>query len=507
MTFDSYQYLVFFLFGASLFFALPHAWKKWFLFFLSILFYVSIKLEYGALLLFSIAVSYFCARFISYRASNHDYLLEQNISEETEKRHVNTNKVFWEDFKNKFFLWLSIFINIGILFFFKYANFFGENINALIRNFGLNLTEIPYVNIILPVGISFYTFQTIGYVVDVYQKRISAEKNFLTFALFVSFFPQLVAGPIERAGNLLPQLKKDFQFHFKNFEIGMTDVAIGFFKKIVISDNIAPYVNAVYENPEGYPPEAILLATYLFAVQIYCDFSGYSNIAIGTAKIFGIDLMKNFNKPYLAHSITEFWRRWHISLSRWIRDYLYIPLGGNRGGTAVTVRNLIIIMALAGLWHGASWAFVIWGLFHGFFLALERIYRTSSKDKKILLKGIWGKYLSVFLTFHLVCFSWIFFRVGSDALGVSALSDLEVLEKAMYLLEQSVVALLSSSFLFLFLVSNVILALHYIGQRDFFQKTVQEGNYIHKFSAWGAMFLLILFFAAEESEPFIYFQF
>ena len=311
---------------------------------------------------------------------------------------------------------LSLAINLGILGYFKYAGFFVQSFIELLEALDVSLS-VDLLHIVLPVGISFYTFQTLSYTVDIYRRRLEPERNVLNFALFVAFFPQLVAGPIERATRLLPQIAKPRRISFEAISEGSWLVFWGLFKKVVIGDNLGPLVNAVYApgaSPSG--PE-VMLATYAFAVQIYCDFSGYTDIARGIAKILGFDLMLNFNLPYFARNPADFWRRWHISLSTWLRDYLYISLGGNRRGSTRTYINLALTMLLGGLWHGAAWNFVVWGAYQGFLLIvhracqkpLQRLVPTSSLGTKA-----WNL-LSIVVTFQWVCLGWMIFRADSVA--------------------------------------------------------------------------------------------
>lgn len=306
----------------------------------------------------------------------------------------------------KAFLALSLIINLGFLFYFKYTNFFIETFVDSFRLFGSKF-QISTLNIILPVGISFYTFQTLSYTIDIYRKQIEPTKDLLSFFTFVAFFPQLVAGPIERASHLLPQFHKTYRFDYAKVKSGLLLMGFGLFKKMVIADRAAILVNQVYSNPSEHAGHEIVLATILFAFQIYCDFSGYSDIAIGAARTMGFDLMKNFDSPYFSKSVTEFWRRWHTSLSTWFRDYVYIPLGGNRKGKYRTYANLFTVFVVSGLWHGAAMTFVIWGAIHGLFIIFEKAITSFRKrffnSKTSLLLG-------VPLTFFIVCFAWIFFR-------------------------------------------------------------------------------------------------
>jgi D-alanyl-lipoteichoic acid acyltransferase DltB (MBOAT superfamily) len=305
----------------------------------------------------------------------------------------------------------SLIINLGILFFFKYYNFFADQLGRVIS------FNIPNFNILLPVGISFYTFQALGYSIDVYRGTVKAERNFINYALFVTFFPALVAGPIERTANLLPQFKINNSLDYDKVTSGLKLAAWGMFKKVVIADRLAVYVNAVYHNPAVYPACSIALATFFFAFQIYCDFSGYSDIAIGSARALGFNLMTNFRQPYFARSIADFWRRWHISLTTWLTDYIYIPLGGNRRGLFRQCVNIMIVFALSGLWHGAAWNFVAWGTLHGLFQVIERLIRNHKerniKTARPQRKHIIIPLIQVFITFILVCFAWIFFRANS----------------------------------------------------------------------------------------------
>jgi len=304
----------------------------------------------------------------------------------------------------------SLIINLGILFFFKYYGFFTETVELLSRG-GI---KFPSFNVLLPVGISFYTFQALGYSIDVYNGRVKAEHNFVTYALFVTFFPQLVAGPIERSGNLLPQFKVNYGFDYDRVTSGLKLAAWGMFKKVVIADRLAIYVNGVFGNPADYSAVPLTLAIFFFAFQIYCDFSGYSDIAIGCGRVLGFNLMTNFRQPYFSRSITEFWRRWHISLSTWLKDYIYIPLGGNRKGEARRKLNLLITFLLSGLWHGAAWHFVVWGALHAIFQIIGRSTEPfrNALGRKIGLSedSRLRKAIQVCITFILTCFAWVFFR-------------------------------------------------------------------------------------------------
>ena len=381
MNFNSFQFLIFYPIVAVLNFIVPRKYRWIPLLLASYYFYLSWNAELFFLILFTTAVSYASGLLI----------------EKKPKR-----KLLW--------MIISVVASLSVLFFFKYYNFVAGTIGGF---FGADLT----LQLVLPVGISFYTFQTLSYSIDVYRGNIKAEHNFFYYALFVSFFPQLVAGPIERPDNLLPQLKAEHKFNSSDLYIGAKRMLAGFFKKIVVADTAAVYVNAVYNNPGETKGLAIIIATVLFAVQIYCDFSGYTDIAIGCARIMGYRLMQNFDRPYSAQNIRDFWARWHISLSSWFKDYLYIPLGGNKKGYARQLVNLFIVFMVSGLWHGAEWTFILWGLLHGIYRVVgeltykkrEQLYKSMGVDtsKPIVRMFRTG------ITFVLVCFAWIFFRANN----------------------------------------------------------------------------------------------
>jgi len=324
--------------------------------------------------------------------------------------------------KRKFFLSLSLVGNLGVLGFFKYFNFFISSFQQLFQSVGYN-NDLYTTSIILPVGISFYTFQTMAYTIDVYRREQIPANDFTTFALYVSFFPQLVAGPIERAKRLLPQLMLRRDFNYSVIKSGIPLILFGYFKKVVIADSMSPIVESCFNNYDLVSGPDLLFGTYAFAIQIYCDFSGYTDIARGISIFLGINLINNFSAPYFSLNITEFWRRWHISLSFWLRDYLYISLGGNRRGRLRTYLNLMLTMILGGLWHGAAWTFVFWGMLHGFYLSLHKFIIES----KILDFDIWSNKIGsvirdcfkIIFTFHIVCFSWIFFRSPTLDLAIN----------------------------------------------------------------------------------------
>jgi D-alanyl-lipoteichoic acid acyltransferase DltB (MBOAT superfamily) len=318
----------------------------------------------------------------------------------------------------KIFLFISLFINIGTLVLFKYYNFFNQNLTDLLQIFKIN-NALPFLKIALPIGLSFHTFQAMSYTIEVYRGQQKAEKHFGIYALYVMFYPQLVAGPIERPQNVLHQFREKHFVDWERIKSGLAMMLQGFIKKVVIADRLAMVVDAAYAEPHATNGLSLAIATIFYAFQIYCDFSGYSDIGIGAARVMGFRLMTNFNAPYLANSVTEFWQRWHISLSSWFRDYVYIPLGGNRVGIKRWIFNIWIVFIISGLWHGAKWNFLIWGALHGFYLIVERMLN----DWKLRFPIIWLKKIFVFL---LVCLTWIFFRA-------------ETVEKALLILRKVII--------------------------------------------------------------------
>ncbi|MFH7013744.1 MBOAT family O-acyltransferase [Flavobacterium sp. FlaQc-52] len=324
----------------------------------------------------------------------------------------------------KFWFWLSILVNLGFLGIFKYYNFFAASFAELLSSAGVKASPI-LLEVILPVGISFYTFHGLSYVIDIYYKRIKAEYNFIDYSLFVSYFPLLVAGPIERATHLLPQVKVKREFNFQLAKEGVYQIIWGLVKKVVIADTCATYANAIFDNYTGMNSFSLILGAIYFAFQIYGDFSGYSDIALGVSKLFGLDLLRNFNYPYFSRDIAEFWRRWHISLSSWFRDYLYIPLGGSKGGLGMKIRNTFIIFVVSGFWHGANWTYVVWGFINAvYFLPLLLSNSNRNNMDAIQLKFNFDSVkvlMSILYTFLLTCVAWVFFRARSITDAVSYL--------------------------------------------------------------------------------------
>jgi alginate O-acetyltransferase complex protein AlgI len=410
-----------------------------------------------------------------------------------EKSRTNSEAKFW--------LALSIIINLGFLGFFKYYNFFVESFVDLLSNFGFHAN--PWLlSIVLPVGISFYTFHGLSYVIDIYKKRITAERNFIDYSVFVSYFPLLVAGPIERATHLLPQIQKKRNFNYELAADGMRQILWGFFKKMVIADNCAPLVNEIFTHYQTENPANLALGAVLFAFQIYGDFSGYSDIALGVSKLFGIELLKNFSFPYFSRDIAEFWRRWHISLSSWFRDYLYIPLGGSKGGLMMKIRNTFIIFLVSGFWHGANWTFIIWGGLNAlYFMPLL----LSNKNRQNLEVVAMGKLMpslkeifQILLTFSLTCIAWIFFRAASVGQAVDYIKRIFDFSKI------SVPHSLPFKVLALIVFMLII---------EWFNRTKVHGLEIDRFNPWlrRLLYLIIIYiilrYANFGNNEFIYFQF
>ncbi len=404
--------------------------------------------------------------------------------------------------KRKFLLWISILVNLGFLGFFKYYNFFLDNFKSAFTFFGSEINTNS-LNIILPVGISFYTFQTLSYTIDVYKQRLKPTRDFISFAAFVSFFPQLVAGPIERATNLLPQFYKKRNFVYSNAVDGLRQILWGLFKKIVIADNCAEYANMIFNNSGDYSGSTLVMGALFFTFQIYGDFSGYSDIAIGTSRLFGFNLMRNFAFPYFSRDIAEFWRRWHISLSTWFRDYLYIPLGGSRGGTGMKVRNTFIIFILSGFWHGANWTFIVWGALNAIYFLPLLLAGKNRENLEIIAANSYfpsiKELIQVVLTFSLTVFAWIFFR--ADNIGHAFNFIEEIFSPSIFNYPE----ILPLTIMFLVILFFVI---EWFGRtQDFAIQSIGFGwRRPLRWSFYLIIVLAIFLFQGKEQE-FIYFQF
>ena len=499
MLFNSLDFVFFFPLVVCVYFLTPHRYRWAFLLAASYYFYACWKAEYLVLIIASTLIDYAAGLRMGRHATREG---------------------------RRPYLILSLCSNLGILFAFKYFNFFNESARALFDQFNL-FYNVPAFDILLPVGISFYTFQTLAYSIDVYRGKQEPERHLGIFALYVSFFPQLVAGPIERSQRLLPQFYQKHYFDRQRAVYGLQQIGWGFFKKLVIADRLAVYVNQVYNNPDLYSGWVIILATYFFAFQIYCDFSGYSDIAIGTARVLGYDLMENFRRPYFARSISTFWKRWHISLSTWFRDYLYIPLGGNRVVKWRWYYNLFIVFLVSGLWHGANWTFVVWGALHGAYLVIGLVtqerrergwqwierrvgtlqgYRTAGFAGQIKL-GWLRSALAVFTTFHLVVFAWVFFRANS-------LGDAITLLQRMFSFEEDVSTVAFATALGPFelaIAFGAILLME--GVHVLQERWGSTGAYLDgkprwvRWSVYYAVVFAILMFGEFSLTEFIYFQF
>ncbi len=489
MLFNSLEYLLFFPIVIGLFFSIPHRFRWTLLLGASYYFYMCWKPEYVILIMVSTLI---------------DYYAGIKMGEEVHRR------------KRKKYLILSLVSNIGLLFSFKYFNFFNESIRTFFD--GVNLFYgIPALDVLLPVGISFYTFQTLSYSIDVYRGAREPERHLGVFAVYVSFFPQLVAGPIERSTRLLPQFHKIQTFEYQRMADGIKLMLWGFFKKLVIADRLALYVNEVYNSPGEFSGIPLIMASYFFAIQIYCDFSGYSDIAIGSAKIMGFDLMTNFRRPYFSKSISEFWNRWHISLSSWFRDYLYIPLGGNR----VTIRrwqfNLLVVFIVSGLWHGANWTFIVWGGLHGTYILISRLTqkiraRISSQIGLNRVPQI-QKLFKIIVTFHLVVFAWIFFRANSISDAFSIIKKIPAINYSS--ITQDLVSGFHSEYVLLgwtdLSVSLIAIAflvvVELIHRRGNLIQFVSSKPLWLRWTAYYSLIVSIILFGIFRHAEFIYFQF
>lgn len=401
--------------------------------------------------------------------------------------------------KRKFLLGISLVGNLGMLGFFKYYNFFVASWIEAWSSVGITM-EASTLNIILPVGISFYTFQTLSYTIDVYRKEMKPTKSFIDFAAFVTFFPQLVAGPIERASHLLPQFYKNRTFEYQNAVDGVKLIIWGMFKKVVVADNCAFFVNKIFENPEGYSSGELFFGMVFFAFQIYGDFSGYSDMAIGLSKLFGFDLMVNFKFPYFSRDIAEFWRRWHISLSTWFRDYIYIPLGGSKGSQGFQIRNVMIIFLVSGFWHGANWTYVVWGLFHAL-MFLPLLLFNVNRSHLITKSYGWLDFAKIGFTFFVVCIGWVFFRADSIADAFQYLTHL-------FELKSLGLSLFYKTNANLMIFGLSVLAVGILSMQELVW--VIKKRDLPKISAFGALLLVLLIFfmgSFKNQMDFIYFQF
>lgn len=409
--------------------------------------------------------------------------------------------------KQKVLLWTSILVNLGFLGFFKYYNFFLDNFITAFSFFGMEIKSNS-LNIILPVGISFYTFQTLSYTIDVYKRKLEPTKDFIAFSAFVSFFPQLVAGPIERATHLLPQFYKKRTFDYSKAVDGMRQILWGLFKKIVIADNCAEFANQIFNNSADMNGSTLVLGALFFTFQIYGDFSGYSDIAIGTSRLFGFDLMQNFNFPYFSRDIAEFWRRWHISLSTWFRDYLYIPLGGSRGGTWMKVRNTFIIFIVSGFWHGANWTFIVWGALNAIYFLPLLLTNNNRNNLETVAQGkslpSIKELLFILITFGLTVFAWIFFRAENIGHAINYIS--EILSPSLFSIPKF--AGMYNALITIILVAVFVLIEWFGREGEYAISNLGIGwKRPVRYALYYCIVFLIMYFGNFNENQFIYFQF
>lgn len=413
-----------------------------------------------------------------------DYIIAQKIEDAQSPR------------TRKALLIASLVVNFSILGFFKYFNFFLDSTARVLDVMGLHNIPRGMLGVILPPGISFYTFQEVAYIVDIYGGKIKASRNFVDYGLFISLFPHLIAGPIQRPSHLLPQVQKPRVFQATAFQDGCMLILMGLFRKCVIADNCAHLANAAFDGRLGHDGWSVLIGAYAFAWQIYGDFSGYSDLARGSAQLLGFHFMVNFRQPYLAVSLQDFWRRWHISLSTWLRDYLYIPLGGNRDGEAKTYRNLLLTMLLGGLWHGANWTFVIWGGIQGVVLSLEK-FLFGHRDQHIAPQGL-SKWLRWVITFQIVCFSWIFFRAQSISAAFTMIHNLGHFQWSPDY---------TAAWIFLAILGGLGFAIDLQLEESGGEYLFQNNSPMLRYSAAVAAMVMLILFSAGDSQAFIYFRF
>jgi len=403
--------------------------------------------------------------------------------------------------KRKFWLLLSIAINLGFLAVFKYYNFFISSFEDGLSNLGLE-SNFYTLSIILPVGISFYTFHGLSYIIDIYYNRINPERNFTHYSIFVSFFPLLVAGPIERGPHLLPQIRSRRKFDYLQAVDGLKQILWGLFKKIVIADNCAEIVNRIFDNYQDYSGSTLVVGALLFAFQIYCDFSGYSDIALGTGRLFGFELLRNFSFPYFSRDIAEFWRRWHISLSSWFKDYIYIPLGGSKGGVWMKIRNTFIIFILSALWHGANWTFIFWGLLNALYILPSILSNTNRSNLDIVAAGkslpSLKELFSIFITFSLTTVAWIFFRAENIYQAIEYIS--RMIFNSLFTMPSILPSILIINILF-------FIVIEWLGREG--KYAIENLPLNNLFIRWSFYILLVflIFILAGNEQQFIYFQF
>ena len=477
MLFNSFEFAIFFPIVTILFFLTPHKLRWLLLLLSSCVFYMYFKPEYILILALIIVI---------------DYVVAIKIEAQTSIK------------KKNFWLILSLVANIGVLAVFKYYNFINNNITALLH--GFNWTNpIPYLSILLPVGLSFHTFQAMSYTIEVYRGNQPAERNFGIYSLYVMFYPQLVAGPIERPQNLLHQFYEKHSFDYQRVSDGLKMMIWGLFKKLVIADRLAIYVNSVYGHPDQHTGLSLLMATVFFSFQIYCDFSAYSEIAIGAAKVMGFKLMTNFNRPYFSKSIAEFWKRWHISLSTWFKDYLYISLGGNKVSIPRWYFNLFFVFLVSGLWHGANWTFIIWGALNGFYLVAALLTKPVT-DKIVKATGLskaarLNTFFQILITFLLASFAWIFFRANTVSDAFLIVKKIATFKGPLFYENLSI---------FIYCLFGILFLLSAEFKKEYYPDSfslLNNQNRLVRHLAYATLILLILVIGVFDGGQFIYFQF
>lgn len=498
MLFNSLEFLVFFPFVTVIYFLLPHRYRWIHLLAASCLFYMAFIPVYILILIFTIIVDYIAG------------ILIQKA----------------EGPRRKFFLICSITANVGVLAFFKYYNFIAENLNDLLYRLHLSTLAhpaagpIPLLAIILPIGLSFHTFQAMSYTIEVYRGRQQAEKHFGIYALYVMFYPQLVAGPIERPQNLIHQFHEEKKFNYDMAVSGLRLMLWGYFKKVTIADRLALLTDPVFNHPHNYPPITLAIATLFFTFQIYCDFSAYSDIAIGAARVMGFKLMRNFDRPYFSRSISEFWTKWHISLSTWFRDYMYIPLGGNRVPVPRWFFNLFVVFLISGLWHGASWTFVIWGFLHWLYLIAAILIkkRKPGQHEPAAKDSALARFLSILLTFFLVSIAWVFFRAGSFTDAIHILGRLPLaFSDILQIIHTRKLGFMNiwnipgfgtlSALLLAFSGIAVLIILESLDSRFHLAFQLSRKNIVVRWLTYYSILTAIYWFGVFDNHQFIYFQF
>ena len=472
MLFNSFHFLVFYIIVTSLYFILPHKYRWVLLLIASCIFYMAFIPAYILILLLTIVIDYCAGIFI--------------------ENAINP--------KRKLYLVISIITNVGVLSVFKYYNFFIQNVNAIFESCGFQIYDLPYWKIILPIGLSFHTFQAMSYTIEVYRGNQKAEKHFFIYALYVMFYPQLVAGPIERPQNLLHQFKEEHKFSYTNLLNGLRLMLWGLFKKVVIADRLSIYADAIFTHHQNYHTAQLVIGVLCFTIQIYCDFSGYSDIAIGCAQTMGFNLMTNFNRPYLSKNIQEFWAKWHISLSSWFRDYVYISLGGNKVVQWKIYRNVAIVFLLSGFWHGANWTFIVWGAIHAFFTITYLIVKVRLP---LIARWLQSGLTGWFLTFVVVAMTWIFFRAANVQQATSILCRIITFDNSVQTF-QAVrnFGLLSGLVGILTTIYMLLIEAFTTPHLKFF-----EDNYLYDVLFFTFNLSLVIAFGVFQQATFIYFQF